>query len=350
MSPSNKKVNLFVFVVTLFFVSSCFDLTRAAKANSVSLAEAAEKQKQDAEIHKILFEDNQSIQECLNVTLRRKTPEVKKNDTKPDKPLWTVVILREEIIQKDKTLNIQQCTGSLIHPQVVLTAAHCLHNKPIAELKVRAGEINRRPDKNTTTFHHQERHIESIAYQKSYDPTKPKRDIALVFLKTPFNVSSSTHIKTVCLPPTRFPVNATYVRCFVTGWEKKSHHVKLGHANFKKIDLPIIPNYRCQKVLRLTGLGEEFNLHKSFMCAGGELEKSALEGNGGAPLVCPVCGSSGKMQVQVGVMSWGFKASPLPEVFTAVSSARHWIMEELQEKKLKLPNCGIKWNQDGVEP
>lgn len=41
----------------------------------------------------------------------------------------------------------------------------------------------------------------------------------------------------------------------------------------KKIDLPTVEFNECQTSLRKTRLGAAFNLHSSFMCAGGESGK-----------------------------------------------------------------------------
>jgi kallikrein len=38
----------------------------------------------------------------------------------------------------------------------------------------------------------------------------------------------------------------------------------------KKVELPVVPNTRCQNALRRTRLGPHFKLHDSFVCAGGE--------------------------------------------------------------------------------
>lgn len=45
----------------------------------------------------------------------------------------------------------------------------------------------------------------------------------------------------------------------------------------KKLELPIVSDDVCQTALRTTGIGRNFLLHSSFVCAGGELGRDTCE-------------------------------------------------------------------------
>lgn len=53
----------------------------------------------------------------------------------------------------------------------------------------------------------------------------------------------------------------------------------------KTVDVPLIDNDSCQKLMRATRLGKFFVLDSSFLCAGGEAAKDACVGDGGSPQV-----------------------------------------------------------------
>ncbi|XP_039432640.2 phenoloxidase-activating factor 2-like [Culex pipiens pallens] len=57
----------------------------------------------------------------------------------------------------------------------------------------------------------------------------------------------------------------------------------------------------CETALRSTRLGGDFDLHESFLCAGGEAGVDTCTGDGGSPLVCP---STGRYQL-AGIVAWG---------------------------------------------
>ena len=102
-----------------------------------------------------------------------------------------------------------------------------------------------------------------------------------------------SHLDTICLP--KFPdprgvgnFLTGKADCSVQGWGKKAFVSNEYQEFLRQINLPIVPNPECQEKLRATRLPDNFELHDSFVCAGGSSEggEDACEGDGGGPLVC----------------------------------------------------------------
>ena len=69
-------------------------------------------------------------------------------------------------------------------------------------------------------------------------------------------------------------------------------------VTLKQVEIDIVEFEECQDRLRKTRLGIDFNLHKSFVCGGGEKGIDTCTGDGGGPLVCPSSnGSNAYIQV-----------------------------------------------------
>lgn len=178
---------------------------------------------------------------------------------------------------------------------------------------------------------HEDRYVKEIVYHEQFNKGALYNDVAVLLLEGPFTLQSN--IQPVCLP------NAgdifDFERCFATGWGKNKFG-KDGEYQviLKKVDLPVVPNQRCEANLRETRLGRHFILDKSFICAGGEKDKDTCKGDGGSPLVCPIKGQANRYK-SAGIVAWGIGCGEvdIPGVYANVAQLRPWI-----DSKLKLWN------------
>ncbi|XP_016963157.1 phenoloxidase-activating factor 2 [Drosophila biarmipes] len=236
---------------------------------------------------------------------------------------WMLAILIED---RTRNENLYECGGALLAPNVVLTAAHCVRNKQPGTLIVRAGEWD------TSSFQevlpHEDRYVRQVVSHEQFNKGALHNDVAVMLLESPF--TSQANIQPVCLPHVGEIFD--YDRCYVTGWGT----TKFGQAGqyqviLKKVDLPVVPAQQCQSSLRETRLGRLFDLHDSFICAGGEGGKDTCKGDGGSPLVCPIKGQKDRF-VSAGIVAWGIGCGQqnIPGMYANVAKLRPWIEEKLR--------------------
>jgi trypsin len=217
------------------------------------------------------------------------------------------------------------CAGSLIAPNAVLTAAHCISSQTPISWVVLGSHFLKAPN-NDMTANGVQVEVRQVIRHPRYN-SQLSSDAAILLLK-----ENITTIEPVQVSFTQVPKDIWTV---ARGW---------GHTTFNGI----VSNVLMEVALKTWSNREAAMIYSKYvpipidatmLAARGGRGKATCQGDSGGPLTIESTGSRAKL---VGLTSWGYECGILPGIYSRISAFRDFITQyckESTEKRIPCTDC-----------